>query len=343
MTTKKTLYIHIGQHKTGTSTIQNFFWKNRKQVEAAGVLYPDVGLSGPTHANLALSLPGRRDQVLEEMFKKSASDRNGTYHPYSGTAARDLYAELGRQIASTSCPVVFLSSECFMEWIKPDLIRVLLREYCDCDVKVLLTLRRQDLWIQSVFNQVVKDPGLRFSGALDDMPQMAMLDYHHMVQEWSDAFGPGNMIVVPYETAFSFESGVVGLVADIIEMDLSCDYQTPSYQEQNVSLSGKQLSVLHELNRRNISCERFQRILNSFTRRNEREQKNVDSADTWLGFEQAQSLYARYREGNRKIAQSFLGMDSLFPEPTVSEYRRQLSLRAEEIVGLVEDVLAITP
>lgn len=338
MTIRKTLYLHIGQHKTGTSTLQNFLWRNRQWLESAGVLYPEVGLCGPTHASFALSLPGERQSVLAEMFRNAAVDRNGTYLPYAGKSAHSLYSELGRQIADTSCPVIVLSSECFMEWVDPSLVHSMLSDHCDCDIKVLLLLRRQDQWIQSVFNQVVKDPGLRFSGRLMDLPQAQMLDYESVVFQWATAFGKDNVRVFPYQSLSRYDAGVVGLISEVIGIEPTHNSQLPSFEERNVSLSGEQLRVLHVLNRRDISCECFQRVLAYFIRENEKG-KGIDRANTWLGYEQGCALYDQYREGNHRIAQEFIGCDVLFLEPEPSEYRKLASLEAGDVFGLVTKAL----
>ena len=43
--TKKTLYLHIGMGKTGTTALQVFFSGNRKAMEKQGIAYPSLGKS----------------------------------------------------------------------------------------------------------------------------------------------------------------------------------------------------------------------------------------------------------------------------------------------------------
>lgn len=319
MSESTTLYLHIGQHKTGTSTIQNFFWMNRERLAAKGVLYPEIGLSGPTHAHFALSIPGKRDEMLATIFKNAASDRDGTYRAYNGESSDALFAQLGELIAETDCHTVFLSSECFMEWIEPSSIKNLIDRYCGCEVKVLLFLRRQDQWIQSVFNQVVKDPGLRYGGRLEALPQVDMLNYRHTVQGWSRAFGKENMTVLPYQEANRYDRGVLGLLADIIGLKEVGDYQAPPFAERNISLKRWQVDVLHELNRRDVSCDYFKCVLDAFSRQNELG-TGGDGSTNCIGFNQGKALQRRYRRGNRAIAKVFLGKNRLFNDLVRSEY-----------------------
>ena len=46
-------YIHIGVHKTGSTTLQRFFRLNADVLAEAGVLYPDIGISNSGHHEIA--------------------------------------------------------------------------------------------------------------------------------------------------------------------------------------------------------------------------------------------------------------------------------------------------
>lgn len=319
MSTSKTLYLHIGQHKTGTSTIQSFLWKNRERLEHNGVLYPELGMSGPTHANFALGLPGKRDEMVASMFESAASDRSETYRSYDGESADALFSQLGDRIGKTSCRAVFLSSECFMEWIEPASLKALIDRHCQCDVRILLFLRRQDQWIQSVFNQVVKDAGLRYGGPLEKLPQMEMLDYQRTVENWEGAFGRANIIVRPYQEAAHYEMGILGIVADVIGLQSIGDYAMPSFSERNVSLKRWQVGILHDLNRRDVSCRHFKRVLEAFSHQNEAADGSREPTNC-IDFDQAKAIQKRYAHGNRWIARTFLGKRELFNKLDRREY-----------------------
>jgi hypothetical protein len=53
--TKSNLILHVGLHKTGTTTIQNFLHKNRNELLKHGVFYPDVGIWGSQHGLFPVS------------------------------------------------------------------------------------------------------------------------------------------------------------------------------------------------------------------------------------------------------------------------------------------------
>ncbi len=55
--TKKTLYLHIGMGKTGTTALQVFFSGNRKAMEEQGVAYPSLGEIEGAHHLLSPHVP----------------------------------------------------------------------------------------------------------------------------------------------------------------------------------------------------------------------------------------------------------------------------------------------
>ena len=43
MKRKKRLFLHIGRHKTGTTSLQNFFSEKKELLSERGILYPETG------------------------------------------------------------------------------------------------------------------------------------------------------------------------------------------------------------------------------------------------------------------------------------------------------------
>ena len=43
------IILHVGTHKTGTTTIQDTLFHNRELLRARGVVYPRIGLIAPHH------------------------------------------------------------------------------------------------------------------------------------------------------------------------------------------------------------------------------------------------------------------------------------------------------
>lgn len=82
--------IHIGTHKTGSTSLQRFFHANRRTLEGAGILYPVDGTEVAHH------------NLYREIAGKSADRRGAT-----------TLDRLSERLRGTACDVVILSSELF--------------------------------------------------------------------------------------------------------------------------------------------------------------------------------------------------------------------------------------
>lgn len=65
------LYVHIGLHKTGTSTIQRFFRLNSPLTERHGLVFPDLGFDSRTHGGVIAALRDieKGDSAGEAVFE----------------------------------------------------------------------------------------------------------------------------------------------------------------------------------------------------------------------------------------------------------------------------------
>lgn len=168
------LILHVGSHKTGTSAIQRCADGNRALLLEDGILYPQTGQwPDKSHHNWAFTL----------LHAASPED--------SDAAIDALVDELRAEIAQydTAPPVGLLSSE-ILEKLparrdKAPLVRHFLSRLAG-SVQVVVFFRRQDLLVESVFKQWVKDPAMRLRIPVEDFleRQKTSLDYHRIAQSW---------------------------------------------------------------------------------------------------------------------------------------------------------------
>ena len=138
----KTLFLHIGLQKTGTTTIQTFLTQNQSLLAEHGFIYPDpskvhIGLDDLNHGHLAMCLTGYWRDTGYELSPEEAWGE-----------LRDLYFESdGHLLVShegLSTPQIIPH----LPFIKKML--------CGIAVKVILYLRRQDIFVQSVYKERLK-------------------------------------------------------------------------------------------------------------------------------------------------------------------------------------------
>ena len=118
------LVLHIGAHKTGTTSIQKFLFQNRSSLQEAGVSYV---------------VPNENAAHLHEYLQL---DRSVLTHPHFKADVHGLLELL----SSASGDVVIGSSENFSFLFDPrevsELASALQREFSD--IKIVCYLRRQD-------------------------------------------------------------------------------------------------------------------------------------------------------------------------------------------------------
>lgn len=175
-----TVYLHIGLHKTGTSSLQAWLKKNKPALQRLGYLYPRTGWTSGGHHNLAYELLGR----------KRFSEAPGRL------------AELEAEIASS--PNAILSSEEF-EFLELSDVRRLKAALGEREARIVVYLRRQDALVASSYAQQVK-MGARmkpFSDYLRASLYNPRFDFAQLLGRWAGVFGPDslNVGVVSAETA----------------------------------------------------------------------------------------------------------------------------------------------
>jgi len=181
------ILLHVGQPKTGTSTIQGTLKKNRRALRDVGVLYPRTGLKGGGHHRLGF--------IAEEP---------GAWSPdwIPSDDLDGLASELVEEIRANPADVVVLSSEVLFHRRSPGrLVRLLQERIPDADLEVYAFLRRQDLYLEAAYSQQLKTGQTTLSR--DEFLQVNLdhrrADYHHLLGRWADEVGWDRVAAEPFE------------------------------------------------------------------------------------------------------------------------------------------------
>ena len=188
----KTLYLHIGTHKTATTTLQHFLAKNRKALRAVGLFYPQQNIVGAprhyAHHRIAHAIAGRDDKLDFD-------------------CATAFFAK-AMELAGEDDRILISAEPFFRHMIKrkndpatdpePALYRYAkkVRAACgDADVRIVVMLRRQDLFIESMYGEHVLSTGYQHEIASFIEERHWMLDYRQRLAVWADVFGADNIMV----------------------------------------------------------------------------------------------------------------------------------------------------
>jgi hypothetical protein len=180
--TDKTLYIHIGTHKTGTTAIQLFLSANRDVLKTGGFLYP-----GATQACHELGL-----EIKERAFSEILADPASNLNRYL------------KEINQSPLEKIVLSSETFGHLTRDQISTMKKIIPARYTVKIIVYLRRQDERLESGYNQMVRQPENRLKTTISGLIEQGELDrvlfdYYAFLLPWRDVFGQENIIVRCYE------------------------------------------------------------------------------------------------------------------------------------------------
>jgi hypothetical protein len=195
--------LHIGTHKTATTTIQDTFWHNASRLLAAGVVYPCYGrITG--HHGLVFDWA-----TLPDVYRLPGGSR---------AALRALSKAHG-----DSDRTVFLSSEEFSRAspkAQTDFaeVRDLLSGFDR--IEVVVTLRIQWQFLQSIYLEVSKKRGIArppiLVGQCINRGEFAGLwtDYGKLYDHLRQWFEPSEIHLVDYEVARRRPGGILGYYLD---------------------------------------------------------------------------------------------------------------------------------
>jgi hypothetical protein len=189
----KTLIIHIGHYKTGTTALQIFFNKHTKFLAKAGIVYPDVWMHHAKHSAFAFSI--LRAAGVEKIM----------YDYTDPTPPQEMWGNLYEWMDHTSHQTVLISSEEFMRMgqfpkAQGILHQVLEQRPDDVEVKAVAYLREPGPHLKSWYNQLIKMnfPVANLASAVNGDIEEIHFDYQRALSPWIDILGEQNVMIRPY-------------------------------------------------------------------------------------------------------------------------------------------------
>lgn len=185
------LLLHIGMHKTGSTSLQRFFARNRAVLRCLGIDYP-----------MAYDANGKRLPKHNDLFQAISHEKDiGTAHPVLGSSAERV-EKIARRIEANR--VTVLSAEGF-SGESPAFAEAFAPLRGRFDIKVICFIRRQDDWAQSFYKQMVQSRQVcesrSFEEFLNGKNTREHLDYLQLLEWWAEALGEQAIRVEIYTPA----------------------------------------------------------------------------------------------------------------------------------------------
>lgn len=225
------LILHVGTHKTATTTVQKSFAANRKLLARNGLVYPEIGRVAGHHGLVTdwVNLPP-------------------VFHLPEGSIA--AWKKLVCQTAKGD-HTVFLSSEEFSRGhprSRVDLkaIRAELGAYDE--IKVICTLRDQVSFLQSIYLEISKKNAPPFWGAFlsnaikNGYGAGLFLDYCALDDHLRSAFAEDEIHYVDYAAAAQ-SKGILARMLALTGSDLDADTLTTTPENGQANVSPDPLSA----------------------------------------------------------------------------------------------------
>lgn len=188
----KTVYVHAGYHKTGTTSIQISLTRAAATLAQNGVLYPASGRPESARFGqheLAWSLMRRRNYLPAAWASRS---------DLGAGAADRLFGALRAEIEAADCATVIISSEEF-DCLDTSEIAELGERLHGYSVVPVVFVRRFPALIEASYKTSVIHGGLQGPIQAFAESQRSRLDLAQAVQDWRAITATGGMHLVNYD------------------------------------------------------------------------------------------------------------------------------------------------
>lgn len=190
------IIVHIGLHKTGTTSIQFSLAENRGKLLDQGILYPRAA---------AVEAGGHLNLVWEAT------------QSWKFTAGAGGLAELIAEARSSDAEVVLISAESLSGYSKSqaplEIIGTIQREL-NADIEVVCTIRPQFVMLDSLYAQNASTGYTRksFEDYATEVMNRQLLDFEFLLGRWFERFGEVRIIAVEPGSSVSLEDRFLSAV-----------------------------------------------------------------------------------------------------------------------------------
>jgi len=286
MKQQPTIFLHIGQPKTGTSAIQTFLKTNRTLLKKQGFTYP------------------RHCHHLSRLWDDDQTAAREARSAWE--AVKDLVDGPDHLILSNEGLGEILFS-------RPKSLRDILSYLGNRPVRVVLYLRRQDLHLESYYRQLVRGGSFVTPfgpTAIDAMVHPGYYDYAEQIRSLEGQFGRENIILRIYDRNGFFGGDLATDFCQAVglewldEFTLAPGNENPSIDAR---LTGLLLAANAAIPSQGGRLREFKELIDSveeFTFK-DRESRLLSSDDR-------AAMLARFHRGNTWIARRYFNREELF-------------------------------
>ena len=311
----KTVYLHIGMPKTGTTSLQKFLFYNREKLLEKGYLYPITG----TNITANQESKGYSHNSLVRVLNQATNPKD------DWVSQCRIWEECKKEINATQAQKVILSAEYFTGpgIYNQDLIAMTKKLLKDYETKIVIYLRRQDEFLKSYYCHLITFL-IRTNIKEFILEWKHMADYYRTLELWENVFGQENIIVKVFEKQQMkdgnlFRDFLAAIHLEPEKIDLTSSQEI----RENVSnYSGKAIKLINLIDKLlqkipfQVKKDRYESDLFRRLIFNQTTSKLISSLPTnFMGTEELLSkpdrinILNEFEESNRWVARKYLGRE----------------------------------
>lgn len=302
----KTLYVHIGTAKTGTTSIQNFCIDNQKVLNQKGYYYPRFPYR---YENVS---PRRNGHFL---LDDEIKDKQGRFRE-AMDCIRGAFENYDNIILSEET-IWSISKKARME-----IFKALKEESIEggFQVKIIVYFRRQDEYMSSSWSQDVKggaSGGSTWEEYVKSRKSLHKLKYGTGLKLLMKFWGKENVIVRRFDFKRFVGGSIYADFLDAVGLELTDEYEIAQFF-QNTKLAGNTHEIMRIVNGMpDIDEEQrffFRRVLESFADLSGKEYPNA-----MFSKEEAEAFLKQYEDENRRVSEAYFNGEELFDTGAVKD------------------------
>lgn len=301
----KTLYLHIGMKKTGSTAIQHFLLENNEFLNKNGYIFPQM----TDQFNHSFHVANWRNAIFLDV------DENQEIKEKDGQKAIDECFEIVENAFKEFNNVV-LSDELLFERIGI-VYQERIEKLLDCaeknkfNIQVIIYLRKQSEYMCSRWKQHIKENSLdiTFDEYVKNMDDYSEYNYKERLDCIAKIFGKKNIIVRRYERdELKNGSSIIDFLETIGIKSVNEIQQKEDIKINNYSLTNNLAYIKHYLNGYMGEASRWKTVVTRRSFEKALETETIYSDETsMMSSDTEDDIMERFSKINDAIAREFIG------------------------------------
>lgn len=236
---KPTVYLHVGVHKTGTTSIQKFCDDNFSGLLNQGILYSKSLRT--IKQNNEITTRFAHHDLARLLGPEKVINKSELAFP------NELKENFHKELKNTQQPIntVLVSSEVFSLVLNKEQGKKLLSIFQGYEIKVIIYLRMHHNWIESQYRQIVKRSSTL---QLSKFVENRRVVFFNKVRIWVGLVSAENIIVKNFDTEVK-EGSLIGGFLEIFDKKVASKFDLTEFKTLNVALPAYFIDLIVNLNK----------------------------------------------------------------------------------------------